>query len=96
MTTRQAARQHARESQAGAAPTANFLELVASAVAVAVQRAMSEVQTLPGCAVCVREAKVAEAIARKSLESPPPRRFAQAITVIDGRPLCWDHAEPGA
>lgn len=94
--TRQQARQHARESQAGAAPSASFIELVAGAVAVAVQRAMENVQTLPGCAVCVHEAKVREAIALKALEPPPVIGVQQSMTVIGGRPVCWDHADEPA
>lgn len=91
--TRQQARQAARETQAGAPASAEFLELVAGAVAVAVQRAMQDVQTLPGCCVCVHDAKVREQIALKALEPFEPL-IRQSITVLPGRgPVCWEHAE---
>lgn len=90
--SRQEARAHARQAQHGAAPTANFIELVAGAVAVAVQRAMAEVQLQPGCAVCVHDAKVREQIALKALEPFEPR-IRQAVTVTGRGPVCWEHAE---
>lgn len=90
--TRQQARQHARDAQAGAGPQANFIEMVAQAVSLGVVQALRGLQTQPGCAVCVHEGKVAEAIARKALEPFEPR-IRQSVTVVAGRPVCWEHAE---
>lgn len=92
MVSRQVARAHARAVQNDGAADQRLASLIAAAVAIALEQTAFQ----PGCARCVHEKKIAEAIAVKALEDRPETTVRQALTWQDGQPVCWEHFDEPA